>query len=440
MYKSSWKCQEQLHQHIHTIMQKLRYLTKSLLCCSLIISCFSFSAPAQIKCTIKGKVVGRPSQKILLMKATADFRSGENFIPIVDNAFETSFAAENEAYCLIFDDEVQIGGIQPVVFFPINGEIKFTLHSSEDFMKNKIEGGSLNKAHQEFISKAIGTFGAERAALQQQTRELRNKDEYESSEMKVLSQQFKNTSDSQIKSELIKQMNALRKAGADLSTKGISLNQKTEDLHKRMVEWGYKYIKANPSIMSYYLMWHDLMYKKENAQLVKLASEAYPLFAKKFPNHTYTTRVGNELNGSLKIKPGEKFIDFTAQDLEGSDFKLSNLIKNKVVLIDLWGSWCGPCISKTRTMIPVYEQYKNKGFDIIGVAREFKNADALKNRLSKEKFTWTNLIELNDKNGIWNKYAISNGAGRMLLVDKNGVILATDPSAEEVKKILSDIL
>ena len=374
------------------------------------------------------------------MKATSDFRSGENFIPIIDSIFQTSFTAENEAYCLIFEDEIQIGQLQPIVFFPINGEIKFTLHSSEDFMKNKIEGGSLNKAHETFIARAIETFGKERAVLKERANDLMNKDEYYSSEMKALSQQLKNTSEPGIKNQLIKQMDVLRKTGADLSSKGVLIGQKREDLNKRMIEWGYKYIEANPSTMSYYLMWNDLKFHKENPQLVKSVSDVYPLFAKKFPDNVYTTMVGNELKGFLKIKAGEKFIDFTAQDLDGKDFKISSLIENKVVLIDLWGSWCGPCISKTRTMIPIYEKYKDKGFSIVGVAREFKNADALKDRLSKENFTWINLIELNDKNGIWNKYAISTAAGRMLLVDKNGIILATDPSAEEINTILAHIL
>jgi thiol-disulfide isomerase/thioredoxin len=439
MYESSWKCQDSDTTYSY-IMKNLKYLTKSLLCFSLIIGCLPFSASAQIKCTIKGKVIGRTSQKILLMKATADFRSGDNFIPIIANAFETSFTAENEAYCLIFDDEVQIGELQPVVFFPVNGVIKFTLHSSENFMKNKIEGGSLNKAHEEFISKAVETFENEREALKLQITELRKNNEYESSEMMVLSQQFKNTSDSPTKNELIKQMAALRKAGTNLSVKAVLIEQKRDDLNRRLIEWGYNYIKQNLSILSYYLMWNDLKYHKENSQVVNLLRETYPLFAKRFPEHAYTTLVGNELNAFLKIKAGEKFIDFTAQDLGGKDFKMSTLIENKVVLIDLWGSWCGPCISKTRTMIPIYDQYKDKGFDIVGVAREFKNADALKNRLGKEKFSWTNLLELNDKNGIWNKYAISSSAGRMLLVDKNGVILAVDPSAKEVSAILARIL
>lgn len=83
-------------------------------------------------------------------------------------------------------------------------------------------------------------------------------------------------------------------------------------------------------------------------------------------------------------------------------------------------------------MKPVYEQYKDKGFTVIGVAREFDNTDKLLVALKREKFPWRNLVELDDKNEIWLKYNIPFSGGRTFLIDKDGKILAIDPSAEEV--------
>lgn len=113
-----------------------------------------------------------------------------------------------------------------------------------------------------------------------------------------------------------------------------------------------------------------------------------------------------------------------------------SLILNKIALIDFWGSWCGPCIAKIRLVVPIYNKYKNKGFAVVGIAREFQSTDALKLRLSKEQFSWTNLVELDDKQKIWNRYGISNGVGLMVLVDRDGTILAIDPKPEEIEKIL----
>ncbi len=48
--------------------------------------------------------------------------------------------------------------------------------------------------------------------------------------------------------------------------------------------------------------------------------------------------------------------------------RLSDIIKGKVAVIDLWASWCMPCRAKAKAMIPIYEKYKDRGFEIVGVA------------------------------------------------------------------------
>lgn len=90
-------------------------------------------------------------------------------------------------------------------------------------------------------------------------------------------------------------------------------------------------------------------------------------------------------------------------------------------------------------MIPVYEAYKNKGFTIVGVAREENLSDGV-NAAKMDKYSWLNLIELNDKEKIWAKYGVDNSGGSTLLVDKNGIILAIDPTDKEVTAILDKLL
>ena len=85
-------------------------------------------------------------------------------------------------------------------------------------------------------------------------------------------------------------------------------------------------------------------------------------------------------------------------------------------------------------MIPVYNEFKDSGFTIIGVANEIDNTVQLRTTLEREKFPWLNLVEINNQNGIWAKYRIP--AGGTFLVDKDGKILAISPSAENVRAIL----
>jgi hypothetical protein len=91
-------------------------------------------------------------------------------------------------------------------------------------------------------------------------------------------------------------------------------------------------------------------------------------------------------------------------------------------------------------MIPVYNEYKNKGFTIVGVAAEIDNTDRLIKTLEREEFPWLNLVELDHQNNIWNKYGIPNAAGKTILVDTNGEIIAIDPTSEEIRRILIEKL
>lgn len=59
--------------------------------------------------------------------------------------------------------------------------------------------------------------------------------------------------------------------------------------------------------------------------------------------------------------------EFTLEDLKGSKISLSNL-SGKVVLLNVWATWCGPCKREIPDFIEAYEQYKDKGLEIIGIS------------------------------------------------------------------------
>jgi hypothetical protein len=94
----------------------------------------------------------------------------------------------------------------------------------------------------------------------------------------------------------------------------------------------------------------------------------------------------------------------------------------------------------TNLMIPIYNEFADQGFTIIGVACEYKSTEALKKRMEIEKFPWINLLELDNQNGIWDKYGVSNSGGRTFMVDSKGKILAINPTAAEVRELLNKLL
>ena len=142
---------------------------------------------------------------------------------------------------------------------------------------------------------------------------------------------------------------------------------------------------------------------------------------------------------SLGIRVGNRYIDFTAPALDGTQRTLSKEINGKIALIDLWASWCGSCRRTSKSMIPLYEKYKERGFTVVGVARESKRED-MERALAQDGYPWLNLLELQDEHKIWSKYGVDNAGGITVLVDRDGTILAIHPTAEEVERILQEKL
>ena len=107
-------------------------------------------------------------------------------------------------------------------------------------------------------------------------------------------------------------------------------------------------------------------------------------------------------------------------------------------MIDLWASWCSSCRRHSKALKPVYEEFSPKGFTIVGVAREWKDAELARKAVKKDGYPWLNLVDVGDANAIWAKYRCPNGGGKVVLVDPEGVIVAVNPSAEDVRAYLTE--
>jgi peroxiredoxin len=404
------------------------------------ISC---SSPLQ-KCTITGRVIGRSSSSLILINALdrPDPAQAKIHIPIKDSTFSYEFnAIPKQAYWLIFEDDyTSPDGFHPITIFPDKEKIKLILYDSKHISQNKIYGGELNKQFASFTEDSQLKFDPIMKPYYDSLDVLRKENNYFSEQFNELEKETQKTTN---KDSLIVIYNKMNDLGDKSLSKPVKeINSHLDDLYKEKYLWCYNYYAHNQTIVSYYLILNELTYSYNDnnySDLSKLKN-LVENYTAKYPGHPYDSMAKDMIDAIDRIKVGGKFIDFTLPDLNGNNVTLSKTIEGKIALIDLWATWCGPCIETSKSMIPVYNEFKNTGFTIVGVAREFDNTNQLKNALEREKFPWINLVELNNQNGIWIKYGIPTAGGRTFLVDKEGKILAIAPTAEEVRNILTEKL
>lgn len=131
-------------------------------------------------------------------------------------------------------------------------------------------------------------------------------------------------------------------------------------------------------------------------------------------------------------------LDFTVVDQIGDSLKLSSL-KGKVLLIDFWASWCGPCRVSNRQLVKLYKQYREKGFEIFGVSLD-EDKDDWKKAIAKDKITW---LQGNDT-GAWDamgaiKWRVES-IPSSFLVNKNGDVVAINLEKYDLERKLKELL
>ncbi len=136
------------------------------------------------------------------------------------------------------------------------------------------------------------------------------------------------------------------------------------------------------------------------------------------------------LFGRAQLRVGETVPEIELPGIKDSIIRLSSL-NGKVILIDFWASWCGPCRAANPYLQKLYSKYKDKGFEIFAVSLDTKSKEWLK-AIKQDKLRYTQVI---DNSGWRSKVAERYFVDQLptsFLLDRTGKIVAIDLEGKEL--------
>lgn len=148
-------------------------------------------------------------------------------------------------------------------------------------------------------------------------------------------------------------------------------------------------------------------------------------------------KTAKRINALKTTKEGMPFVNFSIEQEDGSKLSLSDYVgKGKYTLVDFWASWCGPCRGEIPVIAEVYNQYKDKGLEVVSIGVWEAPADTRKG-IAELNMTWPQIVNAQDIPA--SLYGF-NGIPHIILFGPDGTIVARDLRGEAMKAKLKEVL
>ncbi len=226
-----------------------------------------------------------------------------------------------------------------------------------------------------------------------------------------------------VDSTLTEQQRAKAKATVD------SLQQLLDQYHKKFIT------DHVPSAISDLLFYYNMHIYSDQEQ-----EEVLKLFGEKQPQYPVYKAIMAEREAQKATAVGQKFTDLTMTSADGKVMSVSDYAgKQPLVLVDFWASWCGPCRAEMPYVLKAYQQYHDKGFEIVGVSLDEKKEAWLK-AIEQLKMPWPQMSDLKGwESEACLKYNVKAIPSNVLL-DKDGTIVAKDLRGEDLSQKVGELL
>jgi len=359
----------------------------------LISIVFLSSAFAQKTLTVSGKVEGFAEGKIYLSKITSPTPTKIDSIDVNNGSFAfTKGIANTDVYMINFGKSRS-----GVILFPENQNIEITVKLNGGIIDNSdVKSGPVQQVYQEY-TKTVKAAGLEMNKLYMDYQAAKTaKNDAETARLeKELNVKSDATDATEAK---IQELNASNLLGLYLIT-------------RKVYAYDYEKLKGCLANVSPIAQKSDI-YRSLSERLAKMD----------------------------KVRVGSIAPDFTLPTPEGNMLSLSQF-RGKVVVVDCWASWCGPCRAESPNMVALYNANKDKNFTILGVSLDRPDAkDKWIKAIADDKLAWNHVSDLKYWNSMICDLYVISAIPETILIDKDGKIIARGLRGDELKAKVAELL
>jgi len=218
---------------------------------------------------------------------------------------------------------------------------------------------------------------------------------------------------------------------------GIVFNNQNETLKKKYAAEAKEIISNNEGLMANIYAFgffddNDIYYS------IDFFEKMLKPFEKGYENNLQIKSLQTTLIDFKEIAPGKAAPEIKMLNTAGEMVALSSL-KGKLVLVDFWASWCGPCRKENPNIVAVYNKYKEKGFTVFSVSLDDKK-EAWIQAIKADKLTWTHVSDLSGWQSLATKLYKFYSIPTSFLIDRNGNILKRNLRGKDLEIAINDYL